>query len=263
MADGIHANYAKIGLTVVLGVAAVIGTLIYCGGLGSHSSELYAETYYDNAVSGLAVGSDVNLRGVKIGEVREINFIGNKYDCAEGDVQKIYLRFAFDPKLFQLADGESFTPMECLEMLVKRGLRATVSASGITGLSHVELNFPRVPGAAAKEPALSWQPRTLFIPPEPSMLDSFADAAAKFMNQVNHMDFMTAWSNLASTAASAAKVAGDVRELIESERFGIANIVRNLDETAALLKEFSAEVKENPSLLLRENDPEPLPETAP
>lgn len=261
MADGIHANYAKIGFTVLLGVAAVIGTLIYCGGVGLGGQELFAETYYDNAVSGLSVGSDVNLRGVKIGEVREINFIGNKYECAEGDMQKIYLKFAFDPRLFQVAKDDDFGPEQCLESLVRRGVRATVSASGITGLSHVELNFPRT--AAKAEKPLSWTPATLFIPPEPSMLDSFSDAAAQFMNQINHMDFMTAWSNLASTAESAAKIVKTVRELVVNEQNGIANIIRNLDEATVFLKEFAAEVKDNPSLLLRENDPEPLPETAP
>jgi hypothetical protein len=36
-----------------------------------------------------------------------------------------------------------------------------------------------------------------------------------------------------------------------------------MDEAATQVKEFATSVKENPSLLLRSADAEPLPETAP
>ena len=86
-----HANYGKIGFTVILGIAATVAVLIYLGGVGANSDILYAETYYDNPVTGLSVGSDVNLRGVKVGEVREISFIGSEYEEADGkDVPKIH-----------------------------------------------------------------------------------------------------------------------------------------------------------------------------
>lgn len=258
MADGIHANYAKIGFAVVAGVVAIVGTLIYLGGIGSGGREIFAETYYDNSVTGLSVGSDVNFRGVKIGEVREISFIGNKYDCAEADMQKIYILMAFDPRLFRLEDDDDWTPEYCVENLVNKGVRATVSASGITGLSHIELNFPKQDLADAP---LSWKPDRLCILPSPSMLDSFSDAASKFMNHVNRMDFGSAWSNLTSVADSAARIAANVDALVDSQRAGVANIVRNIDEASRSINELTAQLKDNPSLLLRPNDPETLPET--
>ena len=85
MASDNHASYTRIGLTVVIGIAAVVGSLIYLGGMRGRDSEVYAETYYDKSVSGLSVGSAVNFRGVKLGEVREITFVGSKYVEGEGD----------------------------------------------------------------------------------------------------------------------------------------------------------------------------------
>ena len=42
---------------------------------------------------------------------------------------------------------------------------------------------------------------------------------------------------------------------------GVANIVRNIDEASRSINELTAQLKDNPSLLLRPNDPETLPET--
>ena len=142
MADSIHASYGKIGFAVVAGLVAVIGMLIYIGGLDGKKGVIYAETYSDSPVSGLAVGSDVNMRGVKVGEVKEISFVGSEYEgVAENDIPKIYIRLAIDPRKLRVGAGED--PEEVLRRIVKKGLHATVASSGITGLSKIELNFPK------------------------------------------------------------------------------------------------------------------------
>ena len=67
MADGNQANYGKIGFTLVLGIVCIVAALIWFGGAGSGKRFIPAETYFTTPVSGLAVGSDVCFRGVKIG----------------------------------------------------------------------------------------------------------------------------------------------------------------------------------------------------
>ena len=257
MADSTHANYGRIGFAVVAALAAIVGTLIYLGGVAGSQDVLYAETYSDIPVSGLSVGSDVNLRGVKVGEVREISFIGSVYDDAdERDVSKIYILIAFTArKVRRAADDE---PEENLRKLIAKGLHATVSSSGVTGLSKIELNFPRT---EVEDRPPSWRPRYLCIPPAPSVLESFSDAISKFVAQLNRMDFVAAWSNISSVAESAANIAGNVDELVANGKSGIESIVRNMDEAATEVRELAASLKENPSLLLRSNDQEPLPET--
>ena len=114
-----QANYAKIGFAVAVGAAAIVATLVYLGGALGKSDVIYAESYFDTQVSGLSVGSAVNLRGVKVGEVRAISFIGAEYDDAQGDdVQKIYevrgtLRFL--PQLEMRPSSNAPNPVECRE----------------------------------------------------------------------------------------------------------------------------------------------------
>ena len=249
MADSMHANYGRIGFAVVAAAVAIVGTLVYLGGAGGDKDVVYAEMYYDNPVTGLSVGSDVNLRGVKVGEVREISFIGSEYDDASGrDASKIYILMSFSAK--KMRKGDDMDAEENLRRLVAKGLRATVTSSGVTGLSKIELNFPR---EEISDQQISWRPRFVCIPPAPSMLENFSDAIGKLIHQLNSMDFVSAWSN----------IAGNVDELVENGKSGIETIVRNMDEAATQVKEFATSVKENPSLLLRSADAEPLPETAP
>jgi ABC-type transporter Mla subunit MlaD len=258
MADSIHASYGKIGFAVVAGLVAVIGMLIYIGGLDGKKGVIYAETYSDSPVSGLAVGSDVNMRGVKVGEVKEISFVGSEYEgVAENDIPKIYIRLAIDPRKLRVGAGED--PEEVLRRIVKKGLHATVASSGITGLSKIELNFPK-DGIADQR--ISWVPRSVCIPPAPSMLESFSDSVTKFVGQLSRLELETVWSNITSVAESSASITKNVDELVDSAKGGVESAVRSIDEAAAQVRELAGELRANPSLLLRPNDPEPLPETS-
>ena len=94
MAKDSHASYTRIGITVVVGVVAIVATLIYLGGMRGRGHEILVETYYDKPVAGLSVGSVVNFRGVKIGEVREISFVRNKYVVEGEDGSRILILMA-------------------------------------------------------------------------------------------------------------------------------------------------------------------------
>ena len=253
-----HANYARIGFAVAAGAAAIVATLIYIGGASSAKDVVYAETYSDSPVSGLSVGSDVNFRGVKVGEVRYISFVGSEYEeASDADAAKVHILISFTTKKMRRTGDED--PEDHLRDVVRKGLRATVTSSGVTGLSRIELNFPKTAQEAAK---MSWRPRNVCIPPAPSMLESFSDAMTKFIGQVNRMDFVSAWSNISSVAESAAKIAGNVDELVSSGKGGVESIVRDIEEAASKVKELTSELNDNPSLLKRPNDPDPLPETS-
>ncbi len=258
MADSIHANYGKIGFAVVAGVVAIVCTLVYLGGLGASRDVVYAETYSDNPVSGLAVGSDVNLRGVKVGEVKDISFVGSVYDDVdESDIPKIYILMAFTTS--KMRKDVDIEPEEVLQAMVDKGLHATVTSSGITGLSKIELNFPK---SDVDSRHISWKPRNVYIPSAPSILESFSDSATKFMQQLNGIDVVSVWSNVASVAESSAAITKNVDELVDGVKGGVSSVVRNVDETTTELKGLVEELRANPSLLIRSNDPEPLPETA-
>ena len=257
MASDNQANYTKIGAFILAGIALLAVTLVYLGGVGARKNEFYAETYFPNEVTGLDVGSAVNFRGVRVGSVKRISFVGAEYDVmAPEDGRKIYVLLALDQRLFNLRHAQS--PEDTLRMFVTKGLHATVSASGITGLSHIELNFPKGSVPAEK---MSWKPRRTAIPPAPSILQSAADSATQILNQINRMDLLAAWSNAVGAVENANAAIGTLNTLLESNAGNLGEILANLREASASLRDFAEEIKANPALLLRSNDPERLPET--
>ena len=245
------ANYATIGLTVVLGVAAIVGTLVYLGGAGTADELMYAETYSDKSVSGLSVGSAVNFRGVKVGEVREIGFVGNKYPSAGEAGQRIYILMGFRRRMLGAYANK-------VERLLEKGLRATVTASGITGLSRIELDIGEPMPQVAP---ISWKPKNLYIPSATSLLSSFSDSATKVMNQINKMDLDAAWSNVHVAVESLSRTAEGVMNTLETRRADIDRIIENCAEASSSLRDMASELKRNPSLIIRERRPGRLDET--
>ena len=258
MANDNEASFAKIGAFILFGVALIAGVLVYLGGVGGQKRTYFAETYFSNDVSGLDVGSAVNFRGVRIGAVKEISFIGAEYETVSlQQGRNIYVLMALDSKLCRVP--ESVDGVEsAMQRMVAHGLHATVTASGITGLSRIELNFPKTEIVDEKIP---WKPRHLFIPPAPSILESAADSATKILNQLNKMDFVSVWSNVVRLTGGAADVCESANDLIDSQKGRINDTLQNLDGAVSSLRTFAETISDNPSLLLRPRDAEPLPET--
>ena len=252
-------NYAKIGFFILTGAALVVGTLVYLGGFGNAQHEFLAETHFTYPVSGLDVGSAVNFRGVRVGSVRRISFIGAEYDDIGNplDRRQIYVELALDKRLFRFG-GDEGRVHEVLNRLVEKGLHATVSASGVTGLSKIELNFPKIPREDEK---ISWRPKHIVIPPEPAFLQSAADSVTQVLDQLNRMDFVTAWSNVVEVTGNANVLLQDVTSLIQEQKGNVGEVMDNVREAAIGLRAFTDEIRANPSALIRSSSPDRLDET--
>ena len=138
------------------------------------------------------------------------------------------------------------------------GIRATIASNAVTGMSRVEFNIPDNPAPPAK---LTWKPKHYQIPPQPSLMENMSVSLAKALHRFNQTDFQSVWSNVSSVAASSAKIAGDVSAMMDRERVAIYAILDNISAATGSLDELVEKLKQNPSLILRENDPDPLYET--
>lgn len=262
MAKSYSPSFAKIGFVVFVGVLAIFGALVYLGGQRDQKDVMYAETYFVKSVSGLSVGSPVNFRGVKVGEVAEIGFVGAHYDVRGSTNQLIYVKMSIPRKEIEGYTEDAYfrglNAERVLDRLIKElSMRAMVTASGITGLSHIEIdNMPDV-----KPMEVTWIPKHAYIPPAPSLMDNFSDAATKVMNQINQMDFTSTWSNVAASVQSAALMLESAQTMMETRQVEVDSILSDVSDTTASLKRLVEELKENPSLLIRERIAEPLPET--
>ena len=82
-----RASYTRIGAFVV------VGTLLFATGLAVFGSGLLqrggivAETYFQESVLGLNLGAAVYERGVKVGEVIDIDFVRTVYEIPPDDAR--------------------------------------------------------------------------------------------------------------------------------------------------------------------------------
>ena len=264
MANDNHASFAVIGFTVCIGIAAIVGTLIYIGGLCGETDRILTETYSEKPVSGLSVGSPVNFRGVKLGEVKEISFVGNHYPVEGPAGSYIYILMALDKRLLEKGNGVSYSRDDVAETVGEwvrqQGLRATVTSTGVTGLSRIEMDFNG--GEEFKiVPSIPWKPKYICVPPKDSLFESLSVSLSKVMNQVKKMDLNATWSNISTTVTSLAQATESARIMIEARQGELEQVMANMAETVQATRDLMSDLKQNPSVLIRGRDFEPLKET--
>ncbi len=128
----------SIGAFVIGAVVLVTGSLAFFGGgfFGSGKDLRSAVVIFTGSVKGLNVGAPVTLRGVKIGDVREIAL---RYD--EGH-QEFVTPVFITVNIADLGVKREFARTAALEPLVERGLRAQLRMQSVlTGLLYIDLDF--------------------------------------------------------------------------------------------------------------------------
>ena len=74
-----QANFFKIGLFVIGATIALVFLLVMLGAGRLFQSKIVMETYFNESVQGLELGSKVKYRGVIVGEVKSIGFTYTRY----------------------------------------------------------------------------------------------------------------------------------------------------------------------------------------
>ncbi|MEE8469632.1 MAG: MlaD family protein [Planctomycetota bacterium] len=72
--NGGQTNHWKLGLFVVSGVGAALGSLFWVGASRMSRETIPRMTFFDESVQGLDIGSAVKMRGVPVGSVSRITF---------------------------------------------------------------------------------------------------------------------------------------------------------------------------------------------
>lgn len=174
----------SVGLMVVVGLALLVGFVLFLTQNRLSRSDVLFETYIRESVQGLEVGSTVRYRGVAVGRVTEIALAATEYRRPEGEgfaaaFQLVVVRFAVN--LGRVGDVPS------TDEAVAQGLRARLASQGITGVAYIELDFLD----ADRYPVQSvpWTPRFAWIPAVPSTVAQVTSAAEMFLRQVQGIDF--------------------------------------------------------------------------
>jgi ABC-type transporter Mla subunit MlaD len=206
-------NNFKIGLFTFIGVGLVVTGLLVFGVWSNLKKSSLFETYVTTDVSGLSVGSAVELRGVRVGKVTGIGFTWNEYqDASPGYVVVV----------FEMNDDVSILPPgkernERLQKAIEHGLRACPKALGVTGTCILSLEFLN----PAENPPLkvSWTPRHTYIPSAPGLIGDLLVSMREALHKLDRVD-VTALNELAVTdLKSVGRILGRV-ERIDLESLG-------------------------------------------
>ena len=156
--------------------------------------KLHFVSTFQRSVSGLKVGADVTLHGLKIGEVTDL---GLRYDpVRDSVVVPVHYTVEAD-RIANIAAGGNLPPGTGAAVMVQRGFRATLDTESLLTGTKV-LAIKEVPGAP---PATLERDGELLIVPssETGGLDSITSSAAELLTKINRIDFDAIGKDIAGT----------------------------------------------------------------
>ena len=178
-------DYFKLGAFIVLGTVMVVALIIILGAGRYFSSSFQVESYFNESVNGLEIGSPVKLRGVKIGRVSEINFVANKYEeAALYEARQVLVGCEIYPDMFRDMSEDDFKRAILLE--ADRGLRVRPTSLGLTG--QLFLNFEYTDPKANKPMPIQWEPEEAYVPSVPSTLNRLEGAVTSISNTLSSIN---------------------------------------------------------------------------
>ncbi|RQD58430.1 MAG: MCE family protein [Desulfonatronovibrio sp. MSAO_Bac4] len=157
-------NYYTIGIFVSTGIILLFGALIILGAGALWRTSVTIETYVDESIQGIDVGSQVKMRGVQIGNVQQISFVNIRYPQAT-TAEKRYVLLEISLSLNAFGD---MTPDEFETFLAREvlsGLRIRMMPMGITGSAYIEMDYLD----PLRHPSLpvDWTPENPYVPSAP------------------------------------------------------------------------------------------------
>jgi ABC-type transporter Mla subunit MlaD len=200
-------NNFKLGLFTLGGLALLVAGLLAVGARGFFVRTSVFETCVAGDVPGLAVGSPVELRGVRVGKVRKINFSWNEYQ--ETDPSYVVVEFEMRDDVTPLPPGAARSQM--LQSAIERGLRARLKSQGITGTSLLSIEYLN---PTENPPArVPWRPKHIYIPAAPGQLGELLASIEKSLHNLEHLDFGALNQLLQSDLKSVGQVLDRAKEV--------------------------------------------------
>lgn len=221
------ANYFKLGVFVITGVLVALVSLLMLGISSNLKRPFFLETYLDQSVQGLEVGSTVKYRGVNIGKVHAVEFSRERYEVgkpAADQKRYILIEVAVSESVFETQSREEWVAL--LKAEVARGLRFRLNAQGITGLSYLELDYVDPQRSPPLE--VTWTPEHLYIPSAPGTLTKLLTSVEQVFRRLEDVDLALVLTNLNRLLATT-----------EAEIRG-AGIARISEQATNLLSELRA-----------------------
>lgn len=167
-------RYFKIGLFVISAViVAVIGVIALGVGTMFQKKNL-VETYIEESVQGLDVGSPVRFRGVLVGKVEQITLTSAEYPTS---LRYVLVRLDISSNIFQFPIADPTNPN--LQVEIERGFRVRLAPQGLTGVAYIEADYLSQERHQPLE--IDWRPRYAYIPSARSRITQLSETVERIL----------------------------------------------------------------------------------
>lgn len=169
-------NHWKLGLFVIVSFSLAVLAMIFVGSQAMQKEVVNYVSYFDEAVTGLQVGSAVSFRGVRIGNVADISVAPDRRHV------EVHMQLDIEQLTrLGLAKPRNDRP---ISISVPKDMRVQLSSAGITGSKFIDLDF-----FAKDQPVveLPFEQPWNYIPAEPSTMKNLEESivrAADAMPQI-------------------------------------------------------------------------------
>ena len=203
-----RAHHVLIGAFMLAAIAAALLFSLWLGSVDREFDE-YDVVFQEN-ISGLSVGGDVLLSGVRIGEVRSL-------DWAENDPNRVIARVRV----------EKGAP-------IKKGAKAELELVGITGVAAIQFSGGQTDEPLLKE--IQGQTKIPVIIAEPSNIAQLLEGSGEIVANINQL---LSPKNTETVSAILENIQVVTEQLAENKQ-GISDTVSNIEEITENLASFTA-----------------------
>jgi ABC-type transporter Mla subunit MlaD len=193
----LKANYFKLGLFVIGALVCGAVLLVVIGSGRWFQKKITVESYFNESVQGLDIGSKLKYRGVTIGEVTRVGFTYNKYEQDKPMALRsryVMVEAQLEPRLLggRAGAGDLADP-DAAAAEVERGLRMRLAPQGITGTSYLEIDYVDPPPPVLQ---IDWKPDNIYIPTTRSTVTALINAATEIMDKLHKLDLDATFTNV-------------------------------------------------------------------
>jgi ABC-type transporter Mla subunit MlaD len=200
-------HHFRIGLFVLAGAALLIAALFAIGLRAYFGQHETFETCVTGKVENLSVGALVKLRGVTIGKVSSIDFVGSEHP----EFKEQYVLIQFEVPKGTVWSADTSHIQQTLDAEVDRGLRARVQGQGFLGANILALEYvdPRI---YPVEP-IPWTPKHYYVPSAPSQFNRVMASLEKSLRRFEELDLADLLDRANALIDAANRLAGNVNEI--------------------------------------------------
>jgi len=233
-------NYFKLGIFIIVTVLIILVGIFFLGARQMFQQEWEFETYFDQSVQGLEVGSPVKMKGVTMGSIQKICFVYEEYDT---DLSYVYVLFSCHPETLGARKTDQ-TPeqlRETVKQLAAQGMRLSLDVQGITGTAILDAQFYDPDKYEALK--IDWNPKYPYVPSISGALARMGKTLEKTLDNLSQIDFAAMGEKVDQSLTSVSKMLTDEIEPLVSElREEIIPALSNIRKASETTPEIMARV---------------------